>query len=103
MEYVALILAAAGTLISQIGIIESLFVAITLTGIYILIKYVPVLIASHFTQIGIMQDKFSANLDVISTKFVWSLDRISKEHDAHLSKLNEMHLDIKDLRNVKNN
>jgi len=105
MEWIIGIVSAIWTLLVEIGIINTLFVILFLSWLRVIIKYVPDLFKHYFEQIeksnealDKAHERFSANLDTVTTKFVWGLDRISEEHDKQYDKLIDIHRDIKDCK-----
>ena len=93
-------------ILESFWIIWWLFVIMVIAIIFVLIRYVPVAFKAHFDAIKVMQqehnkttlqiqDKFTQQLDGISTKYLSSLAWLWDEHAKQMEKLNDIHNEIK--------
>ena len=80
-------------LFSEFGIISTLFIAIILGFLF----YLPKFANRHFETIEKMQDKFSDNLDritskndAISQRFISNLDKLERGQDKTLATLDKL-------------
>lgn len=111
MERIMWVFSWISEMVLKIWTIETLFIVLVLAIIWLIVKYVPQVVSLYIKSIeksnvaiDKAHDKFSSNLEIISTKFVWSLDKISDEHSIqnqahirHYEKLIDIHRDVKDL------
>ena len=103
MEIIVWILVAIGTLLTSIWIVEWLFVRLMLGVMYVIyltITYIPKALKIYFEMAKThdetmlkAHDNFTENLETITTKFIWSVDQITREHKQQSDKLADIHRD----------
>ena len=92
------------TILSEFGLIGWWYILMLWSILY----YVPKLFKEHFSSLDRMQDKFWVNLEKITDKntaiaewFIWQLHSITKEHEHQNKLLEDIHSDVKHIKERK--